>query len=86
MCRKFCEQLRLEARVPSHIKSLELSRMVAYEIIRLMFGQPFNRYAWIIHPPQSVVDYHSDENFELGKVISAVVSIVTKMPPEHYHR
>jgi hypothetical protein len=30
--------------------------MIAYEIIKLTFGQPFNRYAWMLNPPNELTN------------------------------
>lgn len=77
--RKYCEQLRLEARIPTNLEGIHLHRMVAYEIMRLTFGQPFNRYAWVVNPPDTVQDYGSNINRILGAVFSAIVSKVTTL-------
>jgi hypothetical protein len=53
--RTYCEQLRLEARVPANLEGIHPQRMVAYEIMRLTFGQPLNRYAWVMNPPETVL-------------------------------
>ncbi|GAB1309796.1 hypothetical protein MFIFM68171_00006 [Madurella fahalii] len=66
--RKYCEQLRLEARIPAFIKSIHLQRMVAYEIIKMSFGQPFNRY--------------SDTNRTLGHIFSTIVSKIVNLPDQ----
>ena len=78
--RKYCEQLRLEARIPQNIKGLHLQRMVAYQIIALQFGQPFNRYAWVLNPPDAVKDYSSQANRTLGAILTRVVSKITSFP------
>ncbi len=84
MNRKFCEQLRLESQIPPFVKGLRLQRMIAYEIIRLTFGQPFNRFAWVMNPPAKVQDYDSKLNEVLGSIFSTIVSEVTSQPdPDH---
>ena len=80
MNRKFCEQLRLESQIPSFVKGIRLQRMIAYEIIRLTFGQPFNRFAWVMNPPEKVQDYDSKLNQVLGSIFSTIVSEVTSQP------
>ena len=82
MNRKFCEQLRLESQIPSFVKGLRMQRMIAYEIIRLTFGQPFNRFAWVMNPPEKVQDYDSKLNRVLGNIFSTIVSEVTNQPED----
>lgn len=50
--------------------------------MRLTFGQPFNRYAWVVNPPDTVQDYSSNINRILGAIFSGIVSKITSFPEE----
>lgn len=45
MCAKFVEQLRVESSIPAWIDTPELRTVCAYEVVRYLFGQPWNRFA-----------------------------------------
>ncbi len=77
--RKYCEQLRLEARIPGFVRGIHLQRMISYEIIKLTFGQPFNRYAWVLNPPDEVEDYSAEINYQIGNILSAITSKVVSL-------
>lgn len=45
ICAKFVEQVRAESSIPEWVASTELRTICAYELVRYLFGQPWNRYA-----------------------------------------
>ncbi|GAB1315314.1 hypothetical protein MFIFM68171_05524 [Madurella fahalii] len=38
----------------------------------MSFGQLFNRYLWVLNPPNKVQDYYSDTNRTLGHIFSTI--------------
>lgn len=70
--------------VTSHCYTdLVLQELCAFEAVRLILSQPFNRYSWIVEPPQRVEDFNSDRARRLGQFYSGVVHLLmTPMPNE----
>lgn len=48
-----------------------------------MFGQPFNRYAWVVNPPSDVRQYSSADNRAIGHVFSSLVAKINRL---HEHK
>ncbi|KAK3311372.1 uncharacterized protein B0T15DRAFT_507940 [Chaetomium strumarium] len=58
-------------------------QLFAYEAARLLIVTPFNRYAWVSEPPQSIADYSTRRNMVMGDFFSALVQkMMTDPPPE----
>jgi hypothetical protein len=85
MCRKFAELLRNEACMPSYIQSPSLQRIVAYEQIRVLMSQPFNRYTWCapgVDRPRTVQEYNSERHRRLGLFYSTIAQILLSLPED----
>ncbi|GAB1309794.1 hypothetical protein MFIFM68171_00004 [Madurella fahalii] len=48
----------------------------------MSFGQLFNRYSWVLNPPNKVQDYYSDTNRTLGHIFSTIVSKIVNLPDQ----
>jgi hypothetical protein len=59
----------------------ELLQLLAYEVARIMFSHSFNRYAWVVEPPQSIGDYSSRRARLIGTFYSALVRLMMTDPP-----
>ncbi|KAK8099770.1 DEAD-like helicase [Apiospora kogelbergensis] len=70
MCKKFAEILQKETKTPEYLEIPILRRIVAYEQIRVLLSQPFNRYSWCapgIYHPVSIQEYNDVRYRRLGK-------------------
>ncbi|KAL2172936.1 uncharacterized protein P884DRAFT_273681, partial [Thermothelomyces heterothallicus CBS 202.75] len=81
MCRKIVPEILFTGRIPKRIKGRTLRLMVAYEILRMKFAHPFNRFAWVVNPPSRVEDYTSPAMVRMGHFISSIVEQVLSMKP-----
>lgn len=62
---------------PDHPKSITLRVLLAMTIISITFGSyPFNHFAWLVEPPQSVDQYYSDRAKRLGTFYSSLAMLV----------
>ncbi|KAK4151717.1 hypothetical protein C8A00DRAFT_35617 [Chaetomidium leptoderma] len=83
MCRKIVPEIIFTGRIPEWIKGATLRKMVAYEILRMKFSHPFNRFVWVINPPTSAADYTNAKMTRMGTLCSMIVNAIIKMDPEH---
>ena len=82
MCRKIVPEILFTGRIPEWIKGTTLRLMVAYEILRMKFAHPFNRFVWVINPPKDVSEYTSPRMERMGKLCSTFVSYLLLLSPE----
>ncbi|KAK8037865.1 hypothetical protein PG991_001211 [Apiospora marii] len=85
MCQKFAEVLRNEGHMPKYLASANLQRIVAYEQIRVMLSQPFNRYSWCapgIDPPGTIQEYNDMRHRRLGQFYTAIARLLMVLPEE----
>ncbi|KAI0120408.1 hypothetical protein BJ170DRAFT_269784 [Xylariales sp. AK1849] len=83
MCRKFVEVIRNEGHIPSYLTSGPLQRIVAYEQIRVLLSQPFNRYTWCapgIDPPGTIQEYSDYRHIRLGRFYSTIAKVLMTLP------
>ncbi|KAL8380008.1 hypothetical protein RB599_009449 [Gaeumannomyces hyphopodioides] len=73
---KFMHEVMAHIR-PEHPKSITLRVLVAMTIISITFGSyPFNHFAWLVEPPQSVDQYYCDRAKRLGIFYSSLAMMV----------
>lgn len=85
MCQKFAEVLRNEGHMPEYLISSNLQRIVAYEQIRVMLSQPFNRYSWCapgIDPPGTIQEYNDMRHRRLGQFYTAIARLLMILPED----
>lgn len=87
MCQKFAEVVRNEAHMPDYLgHSPELQRIVAYEQIRVLLAQPFNRYTWCApsqDPPGIIQEYNCLRHRHLGRFYSRIAQLLIAMPRQY---
>jgi len=80
--RKYAEQLRNECIMPKHFSSVLLQRLFAYELISQYFGLPFNRFIWVLLPPNHIRDYNIKGMKRAGQFLTMVLFKLLRMHPE----
>ncbi|KAM7216973.1 hypothetical protein V8F06_007612 [Rhypophila decipiens] len=43
-----------------------IEMLIGYEVVRLILGQLFDRYAWVADPPQTIQEYNRDRTRRIG--------------------
>ena len=79
---KFVAQLRVESDIPDWIKDHTLRTICAYEIVRHLLGQPWNRYAWKVVVPGSIGEYHTLPVRQAGVFYSVIARLLLTLPAE----
>ena len=88
MVKKFAETLRNEGFMPDYLsnsKYVDLQRVVAYEQIRVLLSQPFNRFGWScphLPAPTTIRDYHSDQTRRVGHFFTLLARHLLMLAPE----
>ena len=59
--------------VPQHIIG-QAALLLAFELIKARWHQPFNRMAWRLDVPQSVADFDTERYTVLGSFLSHVAA------------
>ncbi|KLU85687.1 hypothetical protein MAPG_04709 [Magnaporthiopsis poae ATCC 64411] len=64
---------------PDHPESITLRVLLAMTVISITFGTyPFNHFAWVVEPPQSVDQYYSDRAKPPGTFYSSLAMLVIR--------
>ncbi|KAL7922224.1 hypothetical protein ACQKWADRAFT_82588 [Trichoderma austrokoningii] len=73
MLMKWAEQLSAEVDLPTGLTS-SLREIVIFEMLKTMWGHPFNRYAWVhlFGVDGAAMDYYPPASIQLGHAISYV--------------
>ena len=79
MCRKIIPEFLFCGTIPDWIVGKCVQRLVAYEIARLKFGHPWNRFVWVISPPSDALEYKSRRMVRMGRMASAIAESVLAM-------
>jgi hypothetical protein len=51
-------------------------------MVKHLFGQPWNRYSWVLSPPNSFDEYHSRRAGDVGLYFSVLAGLLIAAPPE----
>lgn len=80
MNRKYVEQLRNEVRFERqfsrHASYLGIQRLIAYEMLKLIAGQPYNRYSWVVAPPGHCMNYADERAKRTGDLCTKIAQQV----------
>ncbi|EFX01739.1 snf2 family helicase [Grosmannia clavigera kw1407] len=68
---KWAKQLLAALTLPEHLSDTS-AEVVVYEVMRLHWGAPFNRYAWRLDVPHTAADYEDEKMGRLGAMLSRV--------------
>jgi len=79
MCRKIIPEFLFCGTIGDFIVGRVVQRVVAYEIARLKFGHPWNRFVWAINPPADVLEYTGRRMVRMGRMASAIAESVLGM-------
>lgn len=71
---------RIYAKGPMSFRQAVYPGALCYEAARIMFSHPFNRYAWVAEPPQSVKDYTTPRMEAMGRFCSRIVFLIGHPP------
>jgi len=66
-------------------KHVNLQRLVAYEQVRMLLSQPFNRFAWsypCLQPAASISNYHSQQTRRVGHFFTLVAKYLLALTPD----
>ncbi|KAK8127140.1 uncharacterized protein PG998_002899 [Apiospora kogelbergensis] len=80
MCREYAETLQNDGYMPTYLKSPVLRRIVAYEHIRVLLAQSFNRFSWTVDLPAAVQDFNSSRLRRMGQFFTTMAQILMASP------
>ncbi|OAA65519.1 hypothetical protein SPI_02306 [Niveomyces insectorum RCEF 264] len=58
------------------------AELVAYEVMRIHWGQTFNKLVWEIRPMRNVIDFETRENAQFGAFLSGVAVMLLECEDE----
>ncbi|KAK5651796.1 hypothetical protein OQA88_11663 [Cercophora sp. LCS_1] len=79
--RKHVAQLRLTMKSHPCMRNQLIGSMVAYEHLKASRGSPFNRFVWVLCPPQSLEDYSDEAMAVGGHFISHIARYLLSVEP-----
>lgn len=79
--RMFAEQLCYHSAIASQFSGRAIRLLIAYEFMKQLFGQPFNRFPWHASPPRSVREFHSAHFERAALFCSRFAKWLLALPP-----